>query len=129
MTVEVTQGVKALVAAAYAEIETVDVQAALALHGHEDVRFVDVRDVRELSRDGRIPGAFHMPRGMTEFWVDPASPYCKSLFQEPLRFVFFCARGWRSALAVKTARDMGLQNVCHFEGGFGAWKDAGGPVE
>jgi rhodanese-related sulfurtransferase len=109
-------------------IETIPVAEARRLHGRDDVLFVDLRDVRELERDGMIPGAFHAPRGMLEFWIDPESPYHKPVFAEPKRFVFYCASGWRSALAAKTATDMGLANVCHIEGGFTAWKKAGEPV-
>ena len=90
---------------------------------------VDLRDPRELEREGRIPGAFHCPRGMLEFWIDPESPYHKPIFAEDKRFVFFCAAGWRSALSAATAHDMGLQPVAHVEGGFTAWKEAGGPVD
>jgi rhodanese-related sulfurtransferase len=90
---------------------------------------VDIRDPRELEREGRLPGAFHCPRGMLEFWIDPESPYAKPLFQEDKTFVFACAGGWRSALAAKTAQDMGLKPVAHMAGGFGAWKAAGLPVE
>ena len=90
---------------------------------------VDIRDIRELNRDGKVPGAFHAPRGMLEFWIDPASPYFKPKFGEDKKFVFFCAGGLRSALAAKTAQDMGLKPVAHIVGGFGAWKKAGGPVE
>lgn len=122
-------GVKALVDRAMAEVETIPTAEAIGLLGNPDVQFVDVRDIRELQRDGRIPGAFHAPRGMLEFWVDPDSPYHKDVFAQPKKFVFFCAAGWRSALSTKTVKDMGLENVAHVEGGFGAWKAAGGPVE
>ena len=91
--------------------------------------FVDLRDPREMDREGKLPGAFACTRGMLEFWIDPESPYHKPLFAEPKRFVFFCAGGWRSALAAKTAQDMGLAHVAHIEGGFSAWKQAGGPAE
>ncbi len=79
-------------------------------------------------REGGIPGAVNVPRGMLEFWIDPASPYHKPLFASGHKFVFFCGGGWRSALAAKVAQDMGLTPVCHVEGGFGAWKSAGAPV-
>ncbi len=125
----IVKGYKALLAEANAAIETLDVDAAKALHGQDDVVFVDLRDPRELEREGRLPGAFHCPRGMLEFWIDPESPYARPVFQEDKRFVFFCAGGWRSALAARTAQEMGLKPVAHVEGGFGAWKKAGGPVE
>lgn len=123
------KGFRQLLEEANAEIETLDVADAIALHGKGDVLFVDLRDPRELEKDGRIPGAFHCPRGMLEFWIDPESPYHRKAFAEPKRFLFFCAGGWRSALAAKTAQDMGLEKVAHIEGGFTAWRKAGGPVE
>lgn len=124
----ITRGYKTLLAEANGAIRTLTVAEAAALHGAADVVFVDLRDPRELEREGRLPGAFHCPRGMLEFWIDPDSPYAKPVFQEDKMFVFFCAGGWRSALAAKTAQDMGLKPVAHIEGGFGAWKKAGAPV-
>lgn len=94
----------------------------------KDVTFVDLRDPRELSREGLIPGAFHCPRGMLEFWLDPESPYARPEFQSGNRFVFYCAMGWRSALSAALAQDMGLQNVSHISDGFAGWKQAGGAV-
>jgi rhodanese-related sulfurtransferase len=125
----ITRGYKVLLAEANAKIETLPVQAAIGLHGRDDVVFVDLRDPRELEREGRMPGAVHCPRGMLEFWIDPESPYHKAVFAQAKRFVFFCAGGWRSALAAATAQEMGLRPVAHVEGGFGSWKTAGGPVE
>jgi len=125
----ITLSSKALVEAAEREIETVPIEEALKLHGRDDTVFVDIRDPRELDREGRIPGAFHATRGMLEFWIDPDSPYAKPVFQEDKRFVFFCAGGARSALATQTAQRMGLKPVAHIRGGFGAWKAAGAPVE
>lgn len=124
----ITKGYKALLAEANSAIRTLTVAEAAALHGAADVVFVDLRDPRELEREGRLPGAFHCPRGMLEFWIDPESPYAKPVFQEDKTFVFFCAGGWRSALAAKTAQYMGLTPVAHIEGGFGAWKKSGAPV-
>lgn len=122
-------GFRALVDEAMSRIRTLSLDDARALHGREDVVFVDLRDVRELERDGTIPGAFHAPRGMLEFWVDPASPYHKPVFDPGKRHVFFCAAGWRSALATEAVRRMGvLPHAMHFEGGFSAWKAAGAPV-
>ena len=129
MPQEITRGFRALVDAAEREIETIAVDDALKLHGRDDVVLVDLRDIRELDREGRIPGAFHCPRGMLEFWIDPASPYHKPVFAADKRFVFFCGGGWRSALAAQTAQNMGLKPVAHIAGGFGAWKKAGGPVD
>jgi rhodanese-related sulfurtransferase len=120
----IKKGYKELLAAANAEIETLPVEAAIELVGKPEVLFVDLRDPREMEREGRMPGAFACTRGMLEFWIDPESPYAKPVFAESKRFVFFCAGGWRSALAAKTAQDMGLESVSHIEGGFGAWKKA-----
>ncbi len=125
----ITRGYKAMVQEAEARIETVSAEEAIALSGRGDVVLVDIRDPRELERDGRVPGAFHCTRGMLEFWIDPESPYHKPVFAEEKRFVFFCAGGLRSALAAGTAAEMGLKPVAHIRGGYGAWKKAGGPVE
>jgi rhodanese-related sulfurtransferase len=122
-------GYDALVEAAKREIEELEPKDVIARLGDDDIIMVDIRDIRELEREGRIPGSFHCPRGMLEFWIDPASPYFKSIFGEPKRFIFHCALDWRSALATQTAQMMGLVNVAHLKGGFKAWKDAGGPVE
>jgi rhodanese-related sulfurtransferase len=122
-------GVKEMVANASAQIQTVSVAAAKGLLGRDDVVFVDLRDPRELQREGKIPGAFHCPRGMLEFWVDPESPYHKPIFASGKRFVFYCASAWRSALSTKTVQDMGLPNVSHLEGGFIGWRKEGGAVE
>jgi rhodanese-related sulfurtransferase len=118
-----------LVAAAEREVETLSASDAMALHGSADVVFVDLRDIRELTREGRVPGAFHCPRGMLEFWIDPASKYHKPIFAQDKRFIFFCAAGQRSALATQTAQRMGLVPVAHIAGGFSAWKSTGGPIE
>jgi rhodanese-related sulfurtransferase len=129
MSQTITLGFRALVDAAERVVETLDVPAALMLHGDPGVVFVDLRDPREREREGRLPGAFHCPRGMLEFWIDPESPYHKPVFAEDKRFVFFCAGGWRSALAAETAQRMGLKPVAHIRGGFGEWKKQGGPIE
>ena len=123
------KGHKQLLDEANALVASVTPTEAQALLGREDVLFVDLRDPRELARDGKIPGAFHCPRGMLEFWIDPESPYAKPVFQQDKRFVFFCGGGWRSALTAQAAQEMGLKPVAHMAGGFGAWKKAGGPVE
>ncbi|WP_150287706.1 rhodanese-like domain-containing protein [Rhabdaerophilum calidifontis] len=128
MAQTIIKGYKALLAEAGASIRTLSAAEARVLYGQDDVVFVDLRDPRELEREGRMPGAFHCPRGMLEFWIDPESPYAKPVFQEEKTFVFFCAGGWRSALAARTAQDMGLKPVAHIEGGFDAWKKAGGDV-
>ena len=125
----ITKGIKQLCAEAEAEIETWTAAQALEQYGNDDVVFVDIRDVRELWRDGAVPDALHSPRGMLEFWVDPESPYAREVFQSGKRFVFFCAGGLRSALAAKAVQDMGLTPVCHIEGGYRAWQEAGGATE
>jgi len=122
-------GYKELLAAAEREVRTLTLTEAMSLHGRDDVQFVDIRDVRELQREGRIPGAFHATRGMLEFWVDPESPYYKDVFGADRTFVFYCQSGWRSALAAQTVQRMGLAGVCHIGGGYRAWKDAGGATE
>ena len=129
MPQKITKGIYTLVEEANQVVEEISVEEAKALFGQDDVQFIDIRDVRELQRDGMIPGAFHCPRGMLEFWIDPDSPYHKPVFAEPKTFLFYCASAWRSALATKAAQDMGLGPVAHIEGGFKAWKEAGGPVE
>jgi len=123
------KGYKALLEEANAQIEAVSPAEAAERLREPDTVFVDLRDPREVEREGRIPGAVHCPRGMLEFWIDPESPYHKPVFSSGKNFLFFCAGGWRSALATKTAQEMGLSPVKHIEGGFSAWKQAGLPVE
>ncbi len=123
------KGYKALLAEANAAIEAVSPEEAATLAKAGDVLLVDIRDIRELQRDGKVPGALHAPRGMLEFWVDPESPYHKDIFASGKTFIFYCASGWRSALATKAMQEMGLEPVRHIEGGFTAWKKAGLPVE
>ena len=124
----IKKGVKAMVDEAMAEIKTITVEEAKQRMDDDSHVIVDIRDIRELDRDGMVPGAFHAPRGMLEFWVDPESPYHKDIFASGKTFVFYCRSGWRSALATKTVQDMGLEPVCHIEGGFGAWMEKGAPV-
>lgn len=125
----VTKGIKALVDEAYGEVETWSVEDAIKRVDDPDIQLVDIRDVRELWREGTIPGAIHAPRGMLEFWVDPDSPYHRKDFATDKKLVFFCAAGWRSALAGKTVQDMGLTNIAHIDGGFKGWVEKGGPVK
>lgn len=129
MTIKCRISVKQLVDEANAEVESLSVEDAIAAHADDDVVVVDLRDVRELTHEGKVPGCFHMPRGMLEFWIDPESPYFKEVFLEDKRFIFYCSKGWRSALATKTAQRMGLERVSHIDGGFEAWCKAGGPIE
>jgi rhodanese-related sulfurtransferase len=117
-----------MVANARARIEEIETSDAIALLGDPDVQIVDLRDPRERERTGFIPGSFHCPRGMLEFWVDPDSPYFKDIFAQDKKFVFHCASGWRSAISVATLQDMGF-DAAHIKDGFGAWEKAGGPVE
>jgi len=125
----ITTGYKALCEAAEREIETLTTEEAIPLAGRDDTVLVDIRDIRELQREGKVPGAYHCPRGMLEFWIDPTSTYHKPVFAQDKKFVFFCAGGLRSALAAQIAQRMGLKPVAHIKGGFDAWKKAGGPVE
>ena len=116
-----------MVAAARQRIGEIETDDALAMLDDSSVVFIDLRDVRERQRSGFIPGSFHCPRGMVEFWVDPKSPYFKSIFGEDKRFVFHCASGWRSALTVATLKDMGFP-AAHLKDGFSDWQKQGGPV-
>lgn len=113
---------------AEAQIETLSIEDALARLDDDNYTYVDIRDVRELWREGKVAGALHAPRGMLEFWIDPESPYHREVFASGKTFVFYCASAWRSALATVTAQTMGLK-ACHIAGGFTAWKDSGGPIE
>ncbi len=122
------KGYQQLIAEAREKIVTLSVDEARARLGNDDVVFVDIRDVRELEREGLVPGAFHAPRGMLEFWADPDSPYYKDVFGSGKELVLYCQSAWRSSLAAAALTEMGVPRVCHFEGGFRAWKDAGAPV-
>lgn len=121
-------GYQELIQGAMAEIETLSLERAQKLLADPNVVFVDIRDVRELEREGMIPNAFHAPRGMLEFWVDPDSPYYKPIFGEGKKLVLYCASAWRSALTTQTLQRMGVPNICHLEGGFSAWKKEELPV-
>lgn len=122
------KGYKQLIAEAREKIVSVQAAEALALLDNPDVLFVDIRDVRELEREGTIPGAFHAPRGMLEFWVDPESPYYKEALGSGRLLILYCASSWRSALAAAALTEMGVARVAHLDGGFSAWKEAGGTV-
>lgn len=126
----ITKGFQALVDEAMEEIKTYPVNDVKARLADPAVQLVDIRDARELEREGTVPGAFHAPRGMLEFWVDPASPYFKPVFaDEGKEFILFCGAGWRSALATKTLQDMGMRNVAHIDGGYTEWVKQGAPTE
>ena len=119
----------ALVADAEREIVTLTFDEVRAAMLDANTQIVDIRDVRELWRDGKIPGALHSPRGMNEFWIDPACVYHKPVFASGKRFILYCAGAWRSALEAKMFQDMGLTNVAHMAGGFTEWKASGMPIE
>jgi rhodanese-related sulfurtransferase len=125
----ITKGYQQLVAEAMAEVRTYSVPEVQARMHDANVQIVDIRDIRELA-EGTVVGAFHAPRGMLEFWVDPASPYHKPIFADEAReFILFCGAGWRSALAAKALQDMGMRNVAHIDGGWAAWVKQGAPTE
>jgi len=126
--VKLKKGFRQMVDEAKSRITTLSLEEARARHGRAGVVFVDLRDVRELEREGAIEGAFHCPRGMLEFWIDPDSPYHKDVFASGKQFVFYCNGAWRSALACDVAQQMGLEEVYEMDGGFTAWKNAGFPV-
>ena len=121
--------VKTLISQAKKQIETLSQEDSEAQVAAGSAQFIDIRDIRELKREGRIPGALHAPRGMLEFWLDPASPYHKPEFITDKKLILFCAGALRSALAVKTLQDMGFENIAEMEGGFGAWKKRGAQIE
>ena len=125
----ITKGIKELCDEAEQEIETLSVEDVLKLQNNDGIVLVDIRDIRELWRDGTIPGSIHAPRGMLEFWVDPQSPYHRRDFGSGKKFIFFCAGGMRSALAAQAVQKMGLNPVAHMAGGVGEWETANGPIE
>ena len=124
----VTKTVKTLVAEAKEQTNSINPTDAHDRQQAGDAILIDIRDIRELQRDGRIEGAFHAPRGMLEFWADPDSPYYKQIFATEVKLILFCASSWRSALAAKTLQDMGFNNIHDMEGGFTAWKIASLPI-
>ena len=125
----ITKGFQVLVNEAMAQVTTYTVDEVRARLTDPKVKIVDIRDPRELEREGTVPGALLAPRGMLEFWVDPESPYFKPVFaDESKEFILFCGAGWRSALATKTLQDMGMTNVAHIDGGYAAWKKAHAPM-
>ena len=125
----IVKSVKSLVSEANKVVNIMTVDEVKKILNKDDHIIVDLRDIRELKREGKIPGAFSCPRGMLEFWIDPESPYHKEIFSQNKYFVFYCASAWRSALATKTAKDMGLSKVSHIEGGFTNWEKSGGKIE
>ena len=129
MALNITRTVKQMVAEANEHVEEISIADARDLVGRDDVLFIDIRDIREVAKTGRITGARHVPRGMLEMWIDPDTPYHREFFAEERNFIFYCAGAWRSALAARTAQDMGLNPVAHLEGGINAWIEAGGPID
>ena len=126
----ITKGFQALVDEAMEEVKTYSVESVRARLSDPKVQIVDIRDPRELEQGGTVPGALLAPRGMLEFWVDPASPYFKPAFgDESKEYILFCGAGWRSALATKTLQDMGMRNVAHIDGGYAEWAKQGAPTE
>ena len=125
----VTNHVTEMIATARLLVESISVAEAAGLRRLDAAILIDVRDIRELHMTGTVPDAFHAPRGMLEFWVDPESRYFKDIFGTDKRFVLHCASGWRSALSAKIAMEMGLKPVAHIEGGFSAWKKSDGEIE
>ena len=129
MPQNITTGIKKLISEANEFVPTQSINEAKKLFKDENYVFIDLRDIPELKREGRIPGSFSCPRGMLEFWIDPQSPYHKEIFNQDKTYIFYCASAWRSALSAKTAIEMGLKPVTHLAGGFTAWKKAGLPIE
>lgn len=126
----ITKGFQALVDEAMQAVKTYSVESVSARLSDPKVQIVDIRDPRELEQGGTVPGALLAPRGMLEFWVDPASPYFKPVFgDESKEYILFCGAGWRSALATKALQDMGMRNVAHIDGGYAEWQKLGAPTE
>ena len=129
MAQTITKGIKTLLAEANAVVTTLPTEDAKVLVNSDKHVLIDLRDIREIKRSGKIPDAFSCPRGMLEFWIDPDSPYHKEIFNQDKTYVFYCASAWRSALSAQVAMEMGLAPVAHIAGGFTAWLKADGPVE
>ncbi len=129
MAQNITRGIKTLLSEANSVVPTVSIEEAKVLLDDENTVFVDIRDIRELQREGKLPGAISCPRGMLEFWIDPESPYHKEVFNQDKHYILYCASAWRSALSGRAAMEMGLSPVSHLEGGFKAWSKAGAPIE
>ena len=125
----IVKSVKSLVSEANKVVNIMTVDEVKKILNKDDHIIVDLRDIRELKREGKIPGAFSCPRGMLEFWIDPESPYHKEIFNQDKTYVFYCASAWRSALSAKIAMEMGLKPVAHIAGGFSAWKKSDGEIE
>ena len=118
-----------LVENAKTDIDHIETEDAIKIHSNKINMFIDIRDIREIKKSGRILGAKHVPRGMLEFWIDPNSPYHKDFFNENFNFIFYCASDWRSALATLAANNIGLLNTSHLIGGYNRWLELNGPIE
>ena len=127
--IKVKNSVVKLVENAKNQISSLEVDDAIKIHPNTNNLFIDVRDIREIQKSGRILGAKHVPRCMLEFWIDPESPYHKKFFNNDYNFIFYCASDWRSALATLSANEIGLLNTCHLAGGFNKWLEKKGPIE
>ena len=127
--IKVKNSVKELVESAKKQINNLEVIDAIKIHSDKTNLFIDVRDIREIQKTGRILRAKHVPRGMLEFWIDPESPYHKKFFNDNYHFIFYCASDWRSALATLSANEIGLLNTSHLVGGFNKWLKERGPIE
>ena len=125
----ITKSVKMFVDEANTIVDTISIEEAKKIINNDNYLFIDIRDFRELKREGKIPGAFSCPRGMLEFWIDPNSPYHKEIFNQNKTYIFYCASAWRSALAGRVSIEMGLKPVLHLEGGFNSWKENNGVIE
>ena len=125
----ITKSVKMFVDEANTIVDTISIEEAKKIINNDNYLLIDIRDFRELKREGKIPGAFSCPRGMLEFWIDPNSPYHKEIFNQNKTYIFYCASAWRSALAGRVSIEMGLKPVLHLEGGFNSWKENNGVIE
>jgi len=125
----ITKSVKMFVDEANIIVDTISIEEAKKIINNDNYLFINIRDFRELKREGKIPGAFSCPRGMLEFWIDPNSPYHKEIFNQNKTYIFYCASAWRSALAGKVSIEMGLKPVLHLQGGFNSWKENNGVIE
>ena len=125
----ITKSIKMFVDEANTIVDTISIEEAKKIINNDNYLFIDIRDFRELKREGKIPGAFSCPRGMLEFWIDPNSPYHKEIFNQNKTYIFYCASAWRSALAGRVSIEMGLKPVLHVEGGFNSWKENNGVIE
>ena len=125
----ITKSIKMFVDEANTIVDTISIEEAKKIINNDNYLFIDIRDFRELKREGKIPSAFSCPRGMLEFWIDPNSPYHKEIFNQNKTYIFYCASAWRSALSGKVSIEMGLKPVLHLQGGFNSWKENNGVIE